>query len=105
MTIDDDSLLSAYMDGQLGPDQQLVVESALVSDPQLGEELRSLTAVRDLLAGLPRPAAVDVTARVRARIPGKSRLQRILASGARPGPRFSVIRPGLSGFSASPPGS
>ncbi len=67
------------MDGQLSPDQQLLVESALVSDPQLGEELRSLTAVRDLLAGLPRPAAVDVTARVRARIPGKSRLQTILA--------------------------
>jgi len=78
MTIDDDSLLSAYMDGQLNPDQQLLVESALVSDPQLGEELRSLTAVRDLLAGLPRPAAVDVTARVRARIPRKSRFQPIL---------------------------
>ena len=79
MIIDDDSLLSAYMDGQLSPDQQLLVESALVSDPQLGEELRGLTVVRDLLAGLPRPAAVDVTSRVRGRIPGTSRLQKILA--------------------------
>ena len=80
MTIDDDSLLSAYMDGQLDPDQLALIESALVADSRLGEELRSLTAVRDLVAGLPRPAAVDVTSRVRDRIRGKSRVRRILSA-------------------------
>ncbi len=79
MTIDDDSLLSAYMDGQLSPEQQLAVESALVSDPQLGEELRSLTLVRDLLAGLPRDASVDVASRVMSRISGRSNLGMILS--------------------------
>ena len=79
MTIDDDSLLSAYMDGQLGPEQQLAVESALVSDPRRGEELRSLTLVRDLLAGLPRDASVDVASRVMSRISGRSRLGMILS--------------------------
>ncbi len=88
MTIDDDSLLSAYMDGQLDPDQLASIESALVADSRLGEELRSLTAVRDLVAGLPRPAAVDVTSRVRDRIRGKSRVRRILS--AMPG-RVAVL--------------
>ncbi len=67
------------MDGQLEPDLQVQVESALVADPQLGEELRSLTVARDLLSGLSRPAGVDVTSRVRDRIRGKSRLQELLA--------------------------
>ena len=80
MTIDDDSLLSAYMDGQLSPEQQLAVESALVSDPHLGEELRSLTLVRDLLAGLPRDASVDLASRVMSRISGRSRLGMILSA-------------------------
>jgi hypothetical protein len=79
------------MDGQLGPDQQLLVESALVSDPRLGEELRSLTAVRDLVAGLPRSATVDVTARVRDRIRAKSRLAGILS--AVPGAAVLLRRP------------
>ncbi len=79
MTIVDESLLSAYMDGQLSPEQQLAVELALVSDPQLGEELRSLTLVRDLLAGLPRDASVDVASRVMSRISGRSRLGTILS--------------------------
>ena len=79
MTKNDDSLLSAYLDGELPPDQHLLVESALVSDPQLGEELRSLTSVRDLLAGLPRSTGVDLTARVRDRIGQKTRLRKIRA--------------------------
>ena len=42
MTLDDDSILSAYLDGQLGPEQQQAVESALFADPQLAKELRGL---------------------------------------------------------------
>jgi hypothetical protein len=68
MTLDDDSILSAYLDGELGPDQQQAVESAFVADPQLSEELRSLTLLRDLVAGLPREASPDVKFRVMRRV-------------------------------------
>jgi hypothetical protein len=68
MTLDDDSILSAYLDGQLGPEEQQAVESALFADPRLAEELRGLAALRDLLAGLPREAPVDVAGRVIRRV-------------------------------------
>ena len=84
MTLDDDSLLSAYMDGQLGPDQQQAVESALVSDPQLAEQFRHLTTVRELLAGLSRDAPVDVTVPVMNRIRMRQRLRAILAAAFPP---------------------
>lgn len=86
MTLDDDSLLSAYMDGQLGPDQQQVVESALVADPHLAETLRHLTAVRDLFAGLSRDAPIDVTAPVMRRIRLRQRLRALLAAAPPPAP-------------------
>src|SRR5438270_391802 len=84
MTLDDDSLLSAYLDGQLSPDQQQLVESASVSDPHVAETLRNLTLVRDLLAGLSREAAVDVTAPVLARIHRQLRLRTVLAAALHP---------------------
>lgn len=68
MMLDDDSILSAYLDGQLGPDEQQAVEAALLEDPRLAEELRGLTALRDLLAGLPREFPVDLTSRVMRRV-------------------------------------
>jgi hypothetical protein len=68
MTLDDDSILSAYLDGQLGPEEQQAVESALLDDPPLAEELRSLAGLRDLLAGLPRESPADLTSRVMRRI-------------------------------------
>jgi hypothetical protein len=68
MTLDDDSILSAYLDGELGPEQQQAVESALIADPQLAEEVRSLAALRDLVAALPRDVPADVTARVMRRV-------------------------------------
>jgi len=68
MTNDDDSFLSAYMDGQLDPDPHQWVESALVSNPQLPEQLRGLTVVRDLVAGLARDTSVDVRPQVMRRI-------------------------------------
>ena len=40
------------------------VESAMISHPQLGEDLRRLTHVRDLLAGLSRESSIDVAAHV-----------------------------------------
>jgi hypothetical protein len=68
MTLDDDSILSAYLDGELGPEQHQAVESAMAADPRLAEELRSLAHLRDLLAGLPREAPADLTARVMRRV-------------------------------------
>ncbi len=68
MTLDDDSILSAYLDGELGPEQQQAVESALIADPQLAEEVRGLALLRDLVAGLPREVPEDVTSRVMRRV-------------------------------------
>jgi hypothetical protein len=68
MMRDDDSRLSAYIDDQLDSDQRQRLESDLVSNPRLAEELRGLTAVHDLVAGLPRDASVNVTPQVMERI-------------------------------------
>src|SRR5436190_521410 len=57
MKPEDETFLSAYLDGELHPHEREGVESALLSDPALGERLRQLAAVRDLVASLPRPAA------------------------------------------------
>lgn len=65
MNPEDETFLSAFLDGELSPDQRASVESALVSNPVLAEHLRELTAVRDLVANLPRPVpGVDLAASV-----------------------------------------
>ena len=69
MNLEEETFLTAYLDGELPPGPREGVESTLASDPRLAEDLRRLTAVRDLVAGLPRPAApVDVSAAVVARL-------------------------------------
>jgi hypothetical protein len=69
MNLDVETFLTAHLDGEVDPEQRLGVESALVSDPRLAEDLRTLTAVRDLVAGLSRQAhGPDVSAAVVARI-------------------------------------
>src|SRR5215213_6991086 len=69
MKPEDEIFLSAYLDGELDPDERSVVESALLSDPSLGERLRQLAAVRDLVANLPRPPArVDLAPAIVGRI-------------------------------------
>ena len=83
MSSDDDTFLSAYMDGQLDSDQQHLVDSALVSSPELADRLRALTVVRDLVFGLPREAGVDVTPMVMSRIRLRRR-SRSLFSPSRP---------------------
>lgn len=72
MMLDDKSLLSAYLDDELDLAGRLEVESALLTDPRLSEELRQLAGVREMLAGLSRPEssrdlAVEVGARLRGR--------------------------------------
>jgi hypothetical protein len=68
MNHDDESFLSAYIDGELAPEKQLRVERALDANPELAERLRGLTQVRDLVAALPHDGSIDVTGRVMQRI-------------------------------------
>ncbi len=68
MSIDDESLLGAYLDGELEPEQRLVIESSLATDAQLAETVHALASVRDLLASLPRPSSADVSPEVMGRI-------------------------------------
>jgi hypothetical protein len=72
MLPDDESLLSAYLDGELGREEHEAVESCLSADPHLAETLRGLIGVRDLLADLSRPIAGDATREVMLRL-GESR--------------------------------
>jgi len=65
----EDTFLTAYLDGELDAGQRLRVDSALLADTRLCDDLRGLTAVRDQVAGLARPASpVDVSASVVATI-------------------------------------
>ncbi|WP_165249015.1 hypothetical protein [Paludisphaera soli] len=68
-------LQSAYLDDELDPDLRRSAEAAAASDPQKAEELRSLARVRELIAGLSRPAGPDFATEV---------LRRLAASGSRP---------------------
>lgn len=69
MNLDEEAFLTAYLDGELDPDQRLRVDSALLTDPALSEDLRDLAAVRDLVSGLSHPGLpVDVSAQVVATI-------------------------------------
>ncbi len=64
MILEDESILSAYLDGRLGPEERHAVESALLENSRLADDLRGLAAVRDLLAGLPREAPRNLAGRV-----------------------------------------
>jgi hypothetical protein len=79
MSSGDDTFLSAYMDGELDSDQHHMIESALVAAPELAENLRALAAVRELVAGLPREARVDISTKVMGRIRGRNRSRSPLA--------------------------
>jgi hypothetical protein len=73
MTLKDESLLTAYLDGELEPDQRSSVESALLDDPELARRLRQLSEVHELIAGLPRPIlTVDLTGEIDRRLGRRS---------------------------------
>ncbi len=83
MNLDDESLLSAYLDDELDPARRLGVEAALLTDVQLAERLQQIAAVRTLVARMSRPlAAQDLSVSVVARIETspRFRLQRTLRS-------------------------
>lgn len=96
MNLIDDSLISAYLDGELDPSRRLTVEAALLNDPKLGERLNELSCVRGFVSGLPRPTVNhDVSGQVLARIDQlpQVRLRRFL--------RESLRSPRRLGFAAS----
>ena len=68
MSPNDQSFLSAYVDGELDPDEQRAVESALAADPHLAETVQGLLRVRDQVAELPRPLPPDLSTQVMRRI-------------------------------------
>src|SRR3954469_10343067 len=69
MTLDDESLLTAYLDDELASDQRSSIESALLADPELADGLRRLVELRELLAGMSRPTIpVDLAGAVVRRI-------------------------------------
>ncbi len=92
MNLDDESLLSAYLDDELEPADRLPVEWSVESSPPLADQLRALAMARDAVAGLPRSSAPrDVAfavvadlaaARARARRPSRLRASGQLAAAA-----------------------
>lgn len=68
MNTERELLLSAHLDDQLSPDERRSVESAVATDPAAAEALRSLAGVRDLVAGLSRPAGPDLAPEVLKRL-------------------------------------
>ncbi len=103
MNHDDESFLSAFIDGEMAPDQQQRLESAIVSNPHLAERLRSLVQVRDLVAGLPHDGSVDVTASVLVGIAARGRQRGFLPTleGWRQGSRRILPLAGLAASAAS----
>jgi hypothetical protein len=100
MNLDDESLLSAYLDDELDPADRLAVEWSVESSPPLAEQLRSLATARDAVTGLGRPALpVDLAPAITARLAADRRRARLQAL-ARPG-RVALAVAGLSAMAAS----
>ncbi len=62
MKLEDESILSAYLDDELDAAERRLVEDALGDDPDLARRLDDLRWVRDQVAGLSRMPASDETA-------------------------------------------
>jgi len=68
MNADDESSLSAYLDGQLDPSERQAVEAAILSDPALADKLRVLCGVSNLVSTLSRTSSPDVSGQVMRRV-------------------------------------
>jgi hypothetical protein len=79
MNFEEESFLTAYFDGELASATRERVESALRTDPALADDLETLAALRDLVAGLSRPPSpVDTSAAVVARLRLRARRSPLL---------------------------
>lgn len=68
----DESILSAYLDGELEPRQVRKVERAIAANPVVSEMLDDLRAVRAMVSGLSRPSSPDLAPDVLASLPLRS---------------------------------
>ncbi|MFO0910598.1 MAG: zf-HC2 domain-containing protein [Isosphaeraceae bacterium] len=94
MNLDEVTYLTAYLDGALDPEQRSRVEAALMSDTRLADQLRELTAVRNVVAGLSRPQLrLDLSSAVLARLAPPVNSDRELPRGllGRPAGRAAVL--------------
>ncbi|WP_435009866.1 anti-sigma factor family protein [Tundrisphaera lichenicola] len=100
MNLEDESLLSAYLDDELDPADRLAVEWSVESSPPLADQLRSLASAREIVANLGRPdLPVDLAPSIIARLSADRRRAR-LHTLARPG-RVAMAVAGLSAMAAS----
>lgn len=97
MNLDDESLLSAYLDDELDPLDRLAVESSMASDPSLSENLAKLRALRNLVSGLSRPRSPGIADEVLGRISGVCARPRPWQRARRPLARAAI---GLAAFAA-----
>ncbi len=79
MILDDETLLSAYLDGELSAEDRHRVEMALLADPETADQLRQLAAVRDIVDSLSVPVLhADLSQSVMAQLRSQKRPVRIL---------------------------
>jgi hypothetical protein len=77
MNLDDETILSAYLDDELDPAVRAEVAVMLDADPALAERLAGLAAVHDAVAGLSRPLpGVSLSGLVMARIDSAESVRR-----------------------------
>lgn len=85
MNLEDETLLSAYLDDELDPARRLSIETALLTDPRLAERVQQLVSVRSTLARLPRPLVgedLSVPVLARAEVLPSVRFRRALHSAS-----------------------
>ncbi|WP_337175170.1 hypothetical protein [Paludisphaera sp.] len=87
------------LDDEPPPERRRAAEAAAASDPALAEELRSISAVRDLVAGLSRPSPPDLSGAVLRRIAARRRAR--LASRA--AAAVVLLAGGLAAYSVARP--
>jgi hypothetical protein len=81
MNLDDESLLSAYLDDELDERERSRLDSAFRNDPAMVRRLRELAKVRSLLADLPSfSAPVDIPLRVVVLIDRRQMVRRLVAT-------------------------
>jgi len=99
MNLEDESFLSAYLDGELDPADRLAVEWAVESSPALAEQLRELGQARAAVVHLPRARAPrDLAPAVVGRLVAARRRAQ-LGRLVRPG-KFALAGAGVLGMAA-----